>query len=133
MDNDSEISMNEASKMLNVSSFMIRKFCNSGLVPGFKYRVAGRRVFTPEQVDWLRTIIKLRATGMDIGDLKKYVALCREGDSTIAERKAMLETQKRQLWQELEDIQAGIDFIERKNEVFDEVLRGEGKLPDGWF
>ena len=125
--------MNEASRILNVSSFVIRKFCNNGLVPGIKHRAAGRRVFTPEQIDWLRTIIKMRATGMEISHLKKYVALCREGDSTIVERKAMLETQKRQLWQELEDIQAGIDFIERKNEVFDKALRGEEKLPSEWF
>lgn len=70
---------------------------------------------------------------MGINELKKYAALCRKGNSTIAERKAMLETQKRQLWQEFENIQAGIDFIERKNEVFDKVLQGEEELPSEWF
>lgn len=49
---------------------------------------------------------------MKIPELKKYVRLCRTGQKTVPERKALLETQKRQLWQELEDIQAGINFIE---------------------
>lgn len=123
----------QASEILGVPKYTIRSYCNKGIVPHVCRARNGYRVFTPEQIDWLRTIIKLRAAGMEISDLKKYVTLCRQGDSTIAERKAMLETQKRQLWQELEDAQAGIDFIERKNEVFDKVLRGEEKLPSEWF
>lgn len=104
----------QASQILGVPKYTIRSYCNKGLVPHVRRARNGYRIFTPGQVDWLRTIIKLRAAGMGINELKKYVALCRKGNSTIVERKAMLETQKRQLWQELENIQAGIDFIERK-------------------
>jgi len=70
---------------------------------------------------------------MGVDELKKYVALCRRGDSTIPERKAMLETKKRQLWQELEEIHTGIDFIERKTEVLDKAMSGEDQLPSEWF
>lgn len=41
-------------------------------------------------------------------------------------KKAMLETQKRNFWQELEDVQHGIDVIERQVEVIEQKM-GIGK------
>jgi hypothetical protein len=55
-------------------------------------------------------------------ELKKYTRLFRQGEETLAERKAMLETQKRQLWQELEDKQQGIDFLERQVELIEREM-----------
>lgn len=59
---------------------------------------------------------------MSQAELKQYTRLFRQGKDTLAERKAMLETQKRQLWQELEDRQQGIDFLERQTELIDQEL-----------
>jgi len=38
------------------------------------------------------------------------------------ERLAMLRTHKRQVWQELEDLQATIDFLERQEESIDKTM-----------
>jgi len=133
MEEKPNISMRDVSRMLGTTSSAIRLYCNKGLVPNVKHTITGYRIFTAEQVDWLRALLNLRKIGMGIDELKRYVTLCRKGDSTIPERKAMLETKKRQLWQELEDIHAGIDFIERKTEVFDKAMSGEDQLPSEWF
>ena len=69
--------------------------------------------------------------GMNWAMLRSYMELERAGHRTVAERKAMLETKKRQLWQELEDIQSYIDFIERKEEIFDRIL-AEGRNEEKW-
>lgn len=52
-------------------------------------------------------------------DLRKYASLEYAGDVTIAEHKAILETKKRQLWENLKDLQEAIDHIERKIEVME--------------
>lgn len=128
-----QYTMHQASTKLNTPAYFIRRICRRGLVPHLKHTRAGRVVFTSDQIDWLRTLLGLKNAGMEISELKKYMRLCRAGKETIAERKAMLETQKRQLWQELEDIQAGINFIERKVEIFDEVITGEKEAPEEWI
>lgn len=123
----------QVGKELQISTYAIRRLCNNGLVPHVKRARNGYRIFTPEQITWLRTLIHLRESGMSTAELKKYVALCRSGKSSILERKAILETKKRQLWQELEDIQSNIDFIERKIEIFDKNLSEGTELPSEYF
>lgn len=133
MDIQRYYTIGQACDELHVSVYTIRRFCNRGLVPSIKRAKNGRRVFTPEQITWLKTLIHLRESGLSTAELKKYVALCRSGKSGILERKAMLETKKRQLWQELEDIQSNIDFIERKIEIFDKSLSEGAELPGEYF
>lgn len=133
MDTTELHTVKQASEMLEVPKYTIRKFCNQGLVPHVKRARNRYRVFTPEQINWLKTLIHLRESGMSTAELKKYAALCRSGKSSILERKAILETKKRQLWQELEDIQSNIDFIERKIEIFDKNLSEGTELPSEYF
>lgn len=125
--------MRQASANLNAPAYLIRRFCRAGLVPHLKHSRAGRLLFTSAQIEWLRTLLGLYNTGMKILELKKYVRLCRTGHKTVPERKALLETQKRQLWQQLEDIQAGINFIERKVEIFDQIITGQIETPKEWI
>ena len=55
-----------------------------------------------------------------MGELKKYARLQRQGGKTLQERKGMLETQRRQLWLKIQELQEGIGFIERMMEILDE-------------
>lgn len=111
--------MREVSERLGVKSQVLRRYCNRGFVPGMIRVLPGRpRVFTEEQVDYLRLALFLTRAGFTTKDLRKYVALLRKGGAEAdAERKAMLATHKRQVWQELEDLQKTIDFIERQEEL----------------
>lgn len=77
------------------------------------------RVLNPEQLELLKTLYYLNQGGVSMRDLKKYSHLEYGGTKTIAERKAFLETKKRQIWQELEDLQEAIDQIERKIEILE--------------
>lgn len=108
--------------MLDVSRGVLLRFCNSGLVPGIRRNRLGHRTFEEWQVNHIRTLLGLRQAGFNKADLKYYVRLLRQGDQTLPERKALFETQKRQLWQQLEDLQQGIDFLERQVEHIDQAL-----------
>lgn len=109
----------EVAGRLGVSPYVVRRLCNTGLVPQVRRAQNRYRVLTEEQVDYARVLLGLRQAGLSNAELRKYTGLYRRGEGTLVERKAMMETQKRQLWQELEDKRQGIDFLERQIELID--------------
>ncbi len=119
----------DASAVLGISGQVLRRLCNSGLIPNVRRNGHGFRVLEDWQIDYARTILGLRQAGMGQAELKKYTRLFRQGKETLAERKALLETQKRQLWQELEDRQQGIDFLERQVELLEQEQTKAQDLP----
>lgn len=107
----------EAAKRLGLATSTIRYYCSRGLVRHVRRSRKGYRVFTTEQLDWLHTLHGLRQAGFSIEELRKYAQLHYSEGDTLALQKSLLATQKRQLWQQLEDIKSGIDFIERQEEL----------------
>ena len=112
----------DACAKLGVSSYALRRLCNSGLIPNIRRNQRGFRVLEDWQIDYARTLLGLKQAGFKQAELKKYTRLFRQGNETLNERKAMLETRKRQLWQELEDKRRGIDFLERQVELIDREI-----------
>lgn len=116
--NNETLTAAQISKELGVNVYKIRRFCNKGLVPGYKYTMRRHKTFTPEQVNWLRILVFLGRAGFSVSDMRKYVRLAQtETRAAELERLEMLRTHKRQVWQELEDLQATIDFLERQEEL----------------
>lgn len=118
--NETEIfTIKQAGREVGIPAHTVKFYCNKGLIPNVRRARNGYRMLEKWQVEWLRTLVFLRRCGMATADIKKYVGLCRQGVQTIPERKAMLETKKRQIWQQIEELQENIDFIERRQEIFD--------------
>ncbi len=112
----------EASECLHTSQNVMRRLWDSGLIPGVRRNRLGHRIFDESQLNHARIMLGLRNAGLKKSELSKYTNLARQGDATLPERKAMLETEKRQAWQRLEDIHRDIDFLERQIELIDQQL-----------
>lgn len=104
----------QASERLGVSVRKIKYYCGLGLVPGIKRTRSGYRELTEEQINHLSTLLWLRRCGFKMSAVRKYAALQRQGNATNPQRVAILATKKRQLWQDYEELQAQIDFLERQ-------------------
>lgn len=76
----------EAAKMLGVASSTLRYYDKEGLLPFVERTEGGIRMFKETDMDWLKLIECLKATGMPIKGIKKFIECTREGDSTIGER-----------------------------------------------
>lgn len=50
----------------------------------------GQRFYTDSDLKWLKFILHLKGTGMTISELKEYIALRAQGDSTIKKRLQLL-------------------------------------------
>ena len=76
----------EMSKMLNVSSSTIRYYDKEGLLPFVERTEGGIRVFKEKDYEFLKIIHCLKATGMQIKDIRKFILLVIQGDKTIDAR-----------------------------------------------
>lgn len=95
-----------------VPSRNLRKYCRYGIVRSVKHNRAGRRLFSAAQLELVALLYDLERTGLTMSQLKQY-----QNVKSPAIRKALLSTQKRQLWQEITERQRSIDFIERQEEL----------------
>ena len=57
--------------------------------------------------------------------MKEYLDLCLEGQSTIPKRKEILATKKQQLLEKMQKLQESIDYIDWKQNFYDDVLSGK--------
>ena len=64
---------------------------------------------------------------MSITEMKEYLALCLKGESTIPERQEILKVKKKSLLERQKEIQDSIDYINWKQDFYNDVLSGKIK------
>jgi MerR family transcriptional regulator, copper efflux regulator len=79
-----EFTIGEIGVQCGLSPRTVRYYEELGLLPGVRRRVAGRRVYGPDQVERLRFIERLKKLGLSLGEIKKLNALYAINGSTHA-------------------------------------------------
>ena len=102
----------------------LKFYCNEGLVPNVKRAGNNYRVFDEHDVNWIRSLACLKRCGMSIQEMKEYLALCLQGQSTIPERMELLQKYKRNIHARMAELQDSLDFIAWKENFYREVLEG---------
>ena len=103
----------------------LKFYCNEGLVPNVKRDKNNRRVFDERDVKWIKDLVCLKKCGMSIQEMKEYLALCLQGESTIMKRKEMLSRKQEMLRESIRELENSIDYIDWKQNFYDEVLSGK--------
>ena len=103
----------------------LKFYCNEGLVPNVKRDKINRRIFDEHDIAWIKSLSCLKNCGMSLQEIKEYTELCLEGESTIPQRKIILERKRAQLEESIAALTASIDYIDKKQEFYDEVLEGK--------
>lgn len=103
----------------------LKFYCNNGLVPNVKRDKNNRRIFDEHDLAWIRDLKCLKRCGMSIEEMKAYLALCLQGQPTIAERKQMLEEKQAALREQVKDLEDSIAYIDWKQQFYDDVLSGK--------
>lgn len=117
--------MKDVCKQVNMPYETLKFYCNEGLVPNVKRDKNNYRIFDNNNVAWIKSLICLKNCGMSIQEMKEYLALCLEGPSTIKERKVILEKKRASLSEKIEELQKSIDYIDWKQDFYDDVLSGK--------
>ena len=117
--------MKEACRKTGLSYETLKFYCNQGLVPNVKRDEQNRRVFDDRDIAWINSLNCLKNCGMGIKEMQEYIALCLQGQSSIPERKVILEKKRQELMQSLNRIQESIAYIDWKQQFYDDVLSGK--------
>ena len=121
---DKTFTMMQVCRELGMTYQTLKFYCNQGLVPNVKRDRNNRRVFSADDVEWLRGLACLKRCGMSIEEMRAYLGLCLEGPASIPERKAMLAEKRGRLVEKLAEVQSSIDYIDDKQTFYDDVLAG---------
>lgn len=105
----------------------LKYYCNEGLIPNVKRDANNRRVFDERDVKWIKDLVCLKKCGMSIQEMKEYLDLCLQGESTIPQRKEMLAKKQENLHSSIRELEDSVAYIDFKQNFYDDVL--SGKIP----
>ena len=84
-------SMKQTCEKTNLTYDALKFYCNEGLIPNVKRDKNNYRVFADNDIAWINSLSCLKNCGMSIIEMKEYLDLCLKGESSIPERKAILD------------------------------------------
>lgn len=120
-------SMKEACKLTNMTYENLKFYCNEGLIPNVKRDKRNYRIFDEHDIKWIQSLNCLKNCGMTIAEMKGYLALCLEGESSIPTRKIILEKKRKSLLESIKKLEQAVSFIDWKQNFYDDVLAGKTK------
>lgn len=109
----------------NMTYQALKFYCNEGLIPNVKRDHNNHRVFDEKDVKWIKNLICLKKCGMSIQEMKIYLNLCLQGESTIPQRKEMLTRKREALLISIAELNDCIAYVDQKQKFYDDVLSGK--------
>ena len=112
----------EVAEMMGVTPSTLRYYDQEGLLPEVN-RVNGIRVFEDKDFAWLRILNCLKNTNMPIKKIKEYVELTKLGDSSLEERYKIIEEQKQNILEQIEQFKYYLREIEFKEWYYETAIK----------
>lgn len=112
----------QVSEMTGLPVSTLRYYDKEGLFPGME-RQSGIRKFGENELEALRVIRCLKMSGLEIKDIKQFMEWCAEGADTYPERKALFESRRRIVEEEMERLQKTLDMLKFKCWYYETALR----------
>lgn len=119
--------MKDACEKTGLSYETLKFYCNQGLVPNVKRDKNNRRIFNDKDIAWINSLNCLKNCDMNLSEMREYIDLCIEGESSIPKRKEILIAKRASLVEKLQQLQNSIDYIDWKQGFYDDVLSGKTK------
>jgi len=120
---ETTLSIGEVSAQTGLTAHTLRFYEQEGLFfAPVRRNAAGRRMFTEEEVAWLKVCVKLRSSGMPLPEIHRYAQLVREGSGNEAERFEILRRHEAKVRQQVVDLQEALGVIQAKVELYSRHL-----------
>lgn len=120
----------EVAKKMDISEHTLRFWAKSGFFPFIKRNKNNIRLFSDNDLDWVRIVKCLRAVGTENKEIKRYIDLCIKGDSTIPERYEIIQATKLKAEQQMLELQQQMDLLNYKEKYYQNLIKNN--LKDGW-
>ncbi|WP_427910588.1 MerR family transcriptional regulator [Pediococcus parvulus] len=123
------MNIKEASEETGVSSATIRYYEKETLIPAIDRSEAGNREIDERIIRRINFVKQMRAAGMSIENLRRYIQLFDNQEDNTKEQIALLNEQMAEMEEKRDDLQAAIDHLHFKlNHFYDHVQASEEEL-----
>ncbi len=112
----------EVSKQYGLTADTLRYYERVGLLPPVRRTASGLRDYGEEELRWVGFVKCMRCAGMSIETLAEYVALFRQGEDTVARRKALLVEQRDRIQEKINELQAAIKRLDYKIDSYEDIV-----------
>ncbi len=112
-------SVAEAAARLGASPHTLRYYERAGLVT-VPRDSAGRRRYDAPAMRRLVFLVRMRASGMPVADLRRYISLVEAGPGTVAERAALLRAHREDLARRIEELRLALAVTDYKIATYEE-------------
>ncbi|MBQ1157754.1 MerR family transcriptional regulator [Streptomyces sp. A73] len=125
-DGQDRYTISEVAAFSGLSAHTLRWYERIGLMPHVDRSHTGQRRFSNRDLNWLEFVGKLRLTGMPVADMVRYAEMVRQGETTVAERQALLETTRKDVLARIAELHDTLAVLDYK---IDHYSRKTGELP----
>jgi DNA-binding transcriptional MerR regulator len=112
------LGISEVAESTGFSLDTLRWYEREGLLPRVKRDSSRRRRYSPRDVALLRTLARLRRTGMPTREMREFTRLVTEGAATHGQRLALLAAHQQRIVARLAEMQDDLAVLEKKVEHY---------------
>lgn len=107
-------SIQKTSQATGVSAHTLRYYERIGLLRPIARDASGYRLYSDDDIGWVRFLLCLRNTGMSIQKIQTYLRLEREGDASNDDRCGLLAHHRQDVLERVEALQQNLKAIDEK-------------------
>lgn len=129
-------SIGEVSQMFDLPASTLRYYDKEGLLPHIQRQGTGIRRFDQRTIEALRVIECLKKSGMEIKDIKQFMAWCAKGPATYGQRLELFWQQRAKVEQEMARLEKTLAMIDFKCWYYSQAVATGSEaftdaIPDG--
>ena len=115
-------SIGQVSEMFRIPISTLRYYDREGLFPEME-RQNGIRRFSEREVEALRVIECLKASGLEIREIKQFMEWTKEGSATYPQRKDLFEQRRAVVEKEIRRLEKTLSMISFKCWYYDTAMK----------
>ncbi len=106
--------ISEVSQICNIPISTLRYYDEIGLFPNLERNKNGQRNFQKDELELLKVIDCLKVSGLSIKEIKEFIDLVKQGDTTISKRKLLFEERLNKVNEEIDKLEKIKEILEYK-------------------
>jgi DNA-binding transcriptional MerR regulator len=111
---DPGLPISEVAQRTGLSKDTLRYYEKAGLIEAVDRSSSGQRRYATTDLDWLAFLMRLRATGMSIGDMQRFAELRRKGSSSANDRLDLLTAHRDAVQRHIADLHGDLQILDTK-------------------
>ncbi|ACO76496.1 transcriptional regulator, MerR family [Azotobacter vinelandii CA] len=112
------LTISQLAARFGLSAHTLRYYERIGLLDPVGRDSSGHRVFVEKDLLWIEFLLRLRSTGMPIRRMQRYAELRRQGETTLAARRQLLEEHRQAVARRLDELGRSLAALDGKIDIY---------------